>query len=295
MPCPREPLCSARIVTGNSLGSRAGAAGLRNEQRIPRRVSRGEDELDSLRIREARSLRRNLVRTRAYLVIGSIVAVGLIIKLVQTAIDTVYFEHNGWTWAAGLEVAFAALGVGLIIYMLIVAQRLKRELDKPTLEDPLTPPDFSTLSDGSERKAQQAHDLEQPVSGPSRAPGRVAQKIREPPHARRLPSGRTLLFTRDLSGHESAADFASFVLVNFDCRTLDDKSKSHAKAETGVLDLLTRMTGRSSNAMCHRCAIERVVCVPSWPVGMAHQQCRRCLSGCPLIFRGFGYYGLASQ
>ena len=121
-----------------------------------------DDELDSLRIREARAKRQGIVRNRAYLIIGSVVAVGLIIKLVQAAVDIVHFEHYGWTSGAILDIALAALGAAAVVYMLIVARRLKLELDKPMLDEPQTPPDFSTLGDGSERKAQQARDLERP-------------------------------------------------------------------------------------------------------------------------------------
>lgn len=109
------------------------------------------DELDGLRIRQISAQRRADIRVRSYLFIA---AVGCVAAAAQCLF---------WAWrAAGWNrrrVAFAAAAVALFCLAGWFAARvaaISRDLAKPLLEEPPSPPDFSQLQDGS----QMARDLD---------------------------------------------------------------------------------------------------------------------------------------
>lgn len=100
------------------------------------------------KVRQLSALRRGLYRTRSYVVTT---AVALLVVTVQLAIMTVgHVRLKGWgARPAGYAcaAAAAALGAGLFVRK---TGEINRELRTPTLAEPDTPPDFSTLSDGSD-------------------------------------------------------------------------------------------------------------------------------------------------
>ena len=112
-------------------------------------------ELDGMKIRQLSNARRALIRLRTYLfiacVLGAVGGVQLVIKAVQR------IRHERvWDLRTIGFIAFAAACFMLAVYFLNRMLEMNRELRRPLLEDPTTPPDFSMLSDGS----QHARDLE---------------------------------------------------------------------------------------------------------------------------------------
>jgi hypothetical protein len=107
-------------------------------------------ELDGLRIRQLTALRRGAIRARSWCLITAVVC---IVGTVQLLINTVQImsRNHSWTWRATAYLLVAIGGCIAAIISLRRAQILKREIDKPLLDDPSTPPDFSTLSDGTQR------------------------------------------------------------------------------------------------------------------------------------------------
>ena len=109
-----------------------------------------DDELSGLRIRQISDLRRGAVRTRSWLLIGAIVcAVG--------AIQLLFLAASGYRSGLRLsplgDLAASVLAVILCIYFSTRALAAHRELKQSHLEEPPVPPDFSTLSDGSQHSA----------------------------------------------------------------------------------------------------------------------------------------------
>ena len=108
-----------------------------------------EQHLDALRIRQATALRRSLYRSRAYAVIGALACAAGAVQCAWLVIR----QMRG----AGFDSRAAALLLLLnvtIVAALLLARRaaaLYREAVSTVLPEPRTPPDFSTLSDGSQR------------------------------------------------------------------------------------------------------------------------------------------------
>ena len=112
-------------------------------------------DLDALRIRHISTLRRGAYRNRSYGIITAGVLIVGAIELVLMAID--FVRHIGWRARPISYLCFAAaalLGAGFFAYRII---ELTQEIRRSALQEPETPPDFSTLSDGS----QQVQALEQ--------------------------------------------------------------------------------------------------------------------------------------
>ena len=117
-------------------------------------------ELSGLRIRQVTSLRRGAFRSRSYCIIGAAACLVCAIQLVVMMVKLARF-HDARHWAMiGGEALLALSAVWGCLALTRRAIAFHRELQKPMLEDPTTPPDFSTLSDGS----QQVQALEQMMS-----------------------------------------------------------------------------------------------------------------------------------
>ena len=108
-----------------------------------------EAELDSLRIRQLGAAKRAAYRSRSYAVIGVIFCAAAAGQLIWNAIARV--RSTGWTIRPILFLVFAGLFVWLTIYLVRRAIELTREAKETRLEEPTAPPDFSHLSDGSQR------------------------------------------------------------------------------------------------------------------------------------------------
>jgi hypothetical protein len=107
-----------------------------------------DDELSELRIRQISALRRAADRARSYCLIGLIVLVVAAGQLLSMAFHDV--RASGWHWPDAVYAGGALVGMIFAwrLWRRVVA--LTRELNQPLQTDPLQPPDFSTLNDGSQ-------------------------------------------------------------------------------------------------------------------------------------------------
>ena len=118
------------------------------EQATVRREVDDERELSRLRVRQLSALRRAAYRTRSYCVIG---AVGCAVAAVKLVLMTSAHAHaRGWGLRPVLYVLAAAAALAGVRFFFGRAAGLTRELNRPAQTDPDSPPDFSTLSDGSQ-------------------------------------------------------------------------------------------------------------------------------------------------
>jgi len=106
-----------------------------------------EDELDGLRIRQLAQARRAAYRSRSYCFIGSAVSAAAAGQLIYKAVMNVHL--SGWTAAPILYLAVVPPALFLAWRLLCRARRFGREARQSLLGEPATPPDFSSLSDGS--------------------------------------------------------------------------------------------------------------------------------------------------
>jgi hypothetical protein len=114
-----------------------------------------EEELSNLRIRQIAALRRGAYRSRSYCIVGLVALAVAAVKLILMTVRHVH-DPGQQLWSVGYLLAAAAALVGAAFFA-GRALELTREVAKPLLVDPPVPPDFSTLSDGS----QQARHLEE--------------------------------------------------------------------------------------------------------------------------------------
>jgi predicted RNA-binding Zn-ribbon protein involved in translation (DUF1610 family) len=134
-----------------------GSTELRDEAEAAREeVALGKEaELDGLRMRNVVALRRTAMRSRSYAIVGGCACVVGAVKLGLMTYDEV--KVAGWgVWPTAF-VGLIALAVWAARYCFRRAAHWAREGAATVLPEPETPPDFSTLSDGS----QHAKNLEQ--------------------------------------------------------------------------------------------------------------------------------------
>src|SRR5687767_9396529 len=108
-----------------------------------------DERLDALRIRQATVLRRSIYRSRAYAVIAAVACAAAAAQCGWLAVWHV--RALGW---GARPVAFGVLMMGAILGAVFFARRaaaLNREAAATVRPAPDVPPDFSTLSDGSQR------------------------------------------------------------------------------------------------------------------------------------------------
>jgi hypothetical protein len=110
---------------------------------------RRDSELDALRIRQVSTARRAAIRVRTYLLVGVITCAAGVAQLVVQTVKHVRHEKRFDVWAIVYVVGAIAI-LAAAIYFLSRWRAMGRELAQPVLEEPTTPPDFSTLSDGAE-------------------------------------------------------------------------------------------------------------------------------------------------
>jgi hypothetical protein len=115
-------------------------------------------ELNDLRIKQLVTERRATFRTRSYYVVGLCASAAVAIQLGWRAARG--FGRHGVDPrpAAYLSGAIAFLVVGWLC--LYKVRELNADLAERVLAEPTTPPDFSTLSDGSHLAAEAAANLE---------------------------------------------------------------------------------------------------------------------------------------
>jgi hypothetical protein len=108
------------------------------------------EQLDAARIHRLTTLRRATIRSRSWYLIGTVVgfvaAAELVFKIVQN------FRYGYGSGLLTATFALCAIASGVIaVFFFRRCVELHREIQTPILHDPPTPPDFSTLSDGSQR------------------------------------------------------------------------------------------------------------------------------------------------
>lgn len=114
------------------------------------RLAPDDDELSGVKIRQIADLRRGAVRTRSWLFISIFACAVGAIQLIFLAISG---YRAGLRLAAGGDVAAAVLALLLSLYFGKRAIAAHREIQQSHLEEPQTPPDFSTLSNGNQYSA----------------------------------------------------------------------------------------------------------------------------------------------
>lgn len=114
-----------------------------------------DDELNALRIQQRSTLRRAVYRSRSYAIIAAIVCVVAAVQVGQFAYRAI--RANSATWAVAYLFAMIGGAVGAV-YFYRRALALHQETKRPELSVPDHPPDFSTLSDGSQRW-ENLHDV----------------------------------------------------------------------------------------------------------------------------------------
>ena len=111
-----------------------------------------QEDLHYLRIRQAvLTERRALARTRTWYIVGTAGFAVAAVQMLVLAYKYVYVSGAGWRLRP-IGYVFAALtaSIAAAIWLRQIL-RINQELRRPVLDEPTTPPDFSTLSDGSER------------------------------------------------------------------------------------------------------------------------------------------------
>jgi hypothetical protein len=114
------------------------------------------DQLDASRIQKIAKLRRGAIRSRSYCIIGVVFCVVGAIELIYTAIRSYRLGVAGMGTVAAYFPAGAAL-LAAAVFCGRFAVRFHREARLPKPSQPEAPPDFSQLSDGTQR----ARNLEQ--------------------------------------------------------------------------------------------------------------------------------------
>jgi len=107
------------------------------------------DPMSAVRVRQLSAMRRGAYRTRSYCFIGlglcAVAAVQLSIMAVR------HVRALGWEWRPLGYLCGVAAAMMAGSFLLRQVAALNRELRRPAVTEPEAPPDFSTLSDGSQR------------------------------------------------------------------------------------------------------------------------------------------------
>ncbi len=143
------PQCGNEFVVAGTDGSTDP-----DEQADDERASE-EDELSSLRVFQVTKARRAAIRSRSY---AFIAAVGFLVAAGQGAYDAWRRTLSGdFGMEFRLLVLFVAGSIAAGIYFAFRTRQIHREIRQALLPEPLTPPDFSTLSNGSQHVSNLEH------------------------------------------------------------------------------------------------------------------------------------------
>lgn len=107
-----------------------------------------EAELSGVRIAQIAALRRGAYRSRSHAIIAAAVALVMACQLVFSTIEHLL---AGDRLFAVITAVIALLLFGCTFWLIRLAVRLHRQAQPPPLAEPPLPPDFSPLSDGSQR------------------------------------------------------------------------------------------------------------------------------------------------
>jgi len=119
-----------------------------------------EDRLVDLKRNKVLLERRSLYRTRTYFIIGMVLFISWSMQLTFYAARRAIIESEGLS----LRVCLYLAAIVVILYFAYLCLRkilaIHAELAEPVQHEPTKPPDFSTLSDGSQRLDEAAKNLE---------------------------------------------------------------------------------------------------------------------------------------
>ena len=113
-------------------------------------VAEPADQLNSVRIQQLTKLRRGAIRSRSWYLIGTIVGYIAVTELVFKTVQYVRYEHNWGLWPSIFVLCAISSGIAAPFFLYRCIQ-FHREIQMPMLDEPATPPDFSTLGDGSQQ------------------------------------------------------------------------------------------------------------------------------------------------
>ena len=102
-------------------------------------------ELNSLRLRQIITERRGMIRTRTYLLAGTVACVVVAVQSIITAI-----QSGGW--AAAAELGLALILLAFAWRLGIQTRQVHRRFAQALQHDPARQPDFTSLSDGSQHR-----------------------------------------------------------------------------------------------------------------------------------------------
>jgi hypothetical protein len=104
-------------------------------------------ELDSLRIRQFATLRRATYRSRSHAIIAALACAGAALQLGWLALRRASVAASDWRpWLFATLAHISVLGT---IWFIRRATNLHRQAKQTLLPEPTSPPEFSSLSDGS--------------------------------------------------------------------------------------------------------------------------------------------------
>jgi uncharacterized Zn finger protein (UPF0148 family) len=109
-----------------------------------------DDMISAIRVRQLSAERRATYRAGSYCVIAAGVCAVTIAQLAWMIIQHIR-TRGGWGIQCTGYLLFIALAAYGLVFFLLRARQFHREAKHSSLVEPVQPPDFSTLDDGSKR------------------------------------------------------------------------------------------------------------------------------------------------
>jgi len=125
-----------------------------------------EDRLVDLKRNKVLLERRSLYRTRTYFIIGMVLFISWAMQLTFYSARRAIIEGEGLSLRVCLYLAAIVVMIFFAYLCLRKILSINAELAEPVQHEPTAPPDFSTLSDGSQRLDEAARNLERLGGGP---------------------------------------------------------------------------------------------------------------------------------
>jgi uncharacterized iron-regulated membrane protein len=113
-----------------------------------------DSAFNTLRIQQLTALRMGAIRSRSWWIMGFCMMMLTALNLIAKAAIYLALVHQpGWKpeWTPALELLAGLLAILFARFAWRKAAAFKREIDRSALVEPTAPPDFSTLSNGSDR------------------------------------------------------------------------------------------------------------------------------------------------
>jgi hypothetical protein len=165
VPCPRVtcPYCGHEVAVEYQMGQMprcpdCGEAFVVDDEAdsaVDKSVK--DAELSSLHILQLARQRRSLIRSRSYMLILTIACLVMAVQLVVSMLR-LGLNHDNWQPGGGTRsiMFMSLLAAWFVISLILVrwfgrkASELKKQIFHSDLSEPATPPDYSSLSDGSQ-------------------------------------------------------------------------------------------------------------------------------------------------